>query len=414
MSTLPRRRTLFALIVLLILIVFNIAVSVFLIFTVNSVSFPTIDMRVNTITLTTDEALISYNLSINNQNDFDLTLQHLALIVSAQATELTRIPLQGGTVPAHHRLTLTDEPVLHLNATPAGPLIVTLAGDIDIAFLVIHKTLPLTLSVLASIKDLIDQIKMPTVLIEPSFGEITNTSIALNATITITNPNAFALILQNTTLTMNTDTNDSVAILDVPGGTIPANGDAAFHCTGLVRFAALNAKRLTLTLTAAVGATIANATKTIPLITTIAIAIPNLDAFFPHTHPVELRLWVDLHRVHGGIQGEVNLTVINPTSIPLYIRDLRIDYYTTTLTNFTYLASGNLTEHELTPHDTTIFTGTIFFPWSMVLPHGRPLIPPPRLYAALNANITLTGVTEHALWVRLGSFVDLRPFKLMG
>ncbi len=414
MVTLPQGKTLYALIVLLILIVVNVIVSAFLLITVNSASLPTIEIRVDTVTLATDDAAIAYNLSVDNQNTFEIGLQHLALTINSATRELARIPLQVGTIPAHTRKVFSRQLTVHMNGSTTGPLTVTLTSDIDIGLLVIHKTLPLTVTVLANINDLINQIKIPSILIEPSFGTVTNTSIGLNTTITVTNPNTFAFILQNASLTMTTDTGENVGTMTIAGGNIPAADHAVFHSTGTIKYSALNAHRLTLTLHAIAGATVAGATKTIPINTTIAVAIPSLDTFLPHDRPLELQLGVDLHRVKGGIMGNVNLTVKNPSDIPLYAKDLRIDYFSAYPTAMNFLGSGNLTEHELTPHGNYTFTGQIFFSYaSILIPTKPPYHPPPRLYASLSANLTLTGVNAIALWVRLGSFVDLRPFKIL-
>ncbi len=412
MRPLPRRRTLFALLVLLILIIFNIAVSAFLIFTVNSASLPKIEIAVTTFTLGTDQATLAYTLTIHNTNDFDLSLQHLTLTLRTTTTDLASIPLANGTIPAHTTTTLTDTKAITLSGNLTGLLTAALTGDIDITFAIIHKTLPLSLTIQASIDDLIDQIHLPTIHIAPTLGTITNTSIALNTTITITNPNAFALGLHDTTLSIGNETNETVTLLPITNGTIPAKANATLYSNGFLAFSILNAQTLTITFTSKASAIIAGTTKTLPLSTAVTLAFPDLGTLLPHTAPIELRLFVDTHRVKGGIQGETNLTVYNPSSLPLYVKDLRIDYYSVLSTGLNYLAYGNLTEHELTPHATTKFTGTIFFSWKILLPHGRPLLPPTRLYASLSANITLTGLTHLALWVRLGDYVDLRPYRL--
>jgi|GEM_PF-2770416 len=414
MVTLPGRKTLFAIIVLVILFLANIAVSVFLVLTLNTASLPTIDMRVTNITMGADEALLTYNLTIDNNNGFDLTLKQLQMSITNATTHFATIPLQGGTIPAHQSLSILDSPRLHFNATPTGALTVTLSCDIDIGIAMIHKTLPMTLSVTTNIDDILDQIKIPSLLIEPSFGTVTNTTIGLNANITVTNPNAFDLTLSDLGIAITTNTGDHVGTLTSPGGVIPAAGSATYRSTGDIAFVFLNADRLILTITANAGGTIAGITKTIPINTSVAITIPNLDIFLPHDHPLELHLGIDLHHYKNGLQGNINLSVSNPTGIPLYLKDLRIDYFSAYPHQMNFLSSSNLSPHELTPHGYFVFNGTIFFSWrELLLPSQPPLLPPPRLFAVLNANATLTGVTAHAIWIKFGYFMDLRPFKVV-
>ena len=212
-------------------------------------------------------------------------MQHLALTINSPTSELARIPLQVGTIPANAHKMFSSQQAVHLNGSSTGPLTVTLTGDVDIGLLVIHKTLPVTLTVFANVNDLINQIKIPSILIEPSFGAITNTSIALDANVTVTNPNAFAFVLKNANITMTTDTGENVGTMTITGGVIPAEDHTVFNCTGTIRFTALNAQRITLTLQATAGATVAGATKTIPINTTIAVAIPTWAPSSPTTSP---------------------------------------------------------------------------------------------------------------------------------
>jgi len=322
------------------------------------------------------------------------------------------VTIEGGLVPGNSNRSFTADDHISLRSDLSGDITSTIKGTVGIKFLgIIQKTIPLEITVLTSLQDVITKISLPAVTIRTAFGTLTRHAVNMTAEIDCLNPNLFNLSISDITVAITTDTGKNVGSFMITGSTIPAERSVTLHGQGTILLEALNAKKLLVSLSAQVGVTVAGFTKSLPFSSLIELAIPDLNEFIPKDKPLELALKADLQKARGGLQANVTLEVVNPTKIPLFARDLVVAYYRVTDNQKFFIAESVLGFGELTPEQETVFSGDLFLPYTGIFNFSGGGLLPDMIFAQLRANISLLGVNQ-SFPVALGSYIDLQPLRL--
>ena len=395
--------------ILAVLFIFNIIGAAIILEDVQVMKFPKITILVNVIEVNSDEILIHHNLQIYNPNSFEMSLQNLQIVTTTPSgEEVARILIDGGSIPGQSNQSYSANDSIIMKGNLSEVLASTVTGIVGINFLgIIKKTIPLEVTVLTSLKDVLSKIVVPTITVRTEFGNITRQEIDLNAEIDITNPNTVDLFIGNIFLNVTTEVGKSVGNFIILGSQIPAESAVTLHGHGTVIIEALNAKKLLINLHAEAGANIAGINKSLPFSSHIEIAIPDLNQFIPADKPLELELKPDLSLARGGIKSNMSLEVINPTKIPLVISDVTVIYYGYKNNQKYYVAEGSLGSGELVPEGTTFFHGEALLLYSKLFNFtGRGFLPE-MIFAQLRAKVSVSGVNL-SIPVSLGSYIDIQ------
>jgi len=399
-------------IILAVLFLLNIVAAAFIFLDIQALQFPKTTIRVDVVQVNSTELIIHHELQIYNPNSFEMILKNFQIVTTTPTgDEILRMVIDGGSIPGQSNRSYSANDHISLKGNLSGDLTSTVTGIVGINFLgVIQKTIPLEVTVLISLNDILTKISVPAISVQTEFGTLTRTAITFNATVDITNTNSFDLFIKDIALNITTETGKSVGNFTIPGFQMPAEQSVTRKGSGTVLLEALNAKQLHLALTTEAGATIAGLNKTLPVSAIINVAIPNFAQYIPAQPPLELAINIDFVKARGGLNGNMTLEVINPTKIHLIARDLVVDYYRVKNNKKTFITEGPLGSGELVPENTTYFHGKIFIPFSKLINLSGGGLFPDAVFAQLRANIFLSGINQ-SLPVAIGSFVDIRLFK---
>jgi LEA14-like dessication related protein len=406
------KKTIVALIIAILLII-NIIGVAFIFIDIQVFKFPQTTVRIDFVEINSNEAIIHHDLRIQNPNSFDLILQNIQILATtSDGVEVARVDINGGTIPGGANRSYSSDDVISLQGNISGLLTSKVTGTVGVNILgIIKKTIPLEITVLTSLHDILQKISLPTITVHAGFGNITGHAINMTADIDVTNPNTFTMTIGTINLDITSEIGKLEGNFTINGTTISAEQTSTLHGQGTILLDALNAKQLLVSITAQVGATIAGINKTLPFSSKIDLTMPPLEDFLTKEKPLELGLDIDFKIAKGGMLGAVTLTIDNPTILPLFADDLFIDYYRIDHGTKTFITQSILKGGEIPPHKLTNFTGQILLPLSSIIkPIEFRKILPDALFARLNVNLSVSGINQ-SLWVGLGSFVDIKLLR---
>jgi LEA14-like dessication related protein len=400
-------------ILIVILLALNIVGAALIYTNIQVLKFPETTLRIDLVEINSDEAILHHDLQIHNPNPFDLILQDLRILaITSDGVQVANLVVDGGTIPAGANRSYSSDDIISLKGNLSGTLTSKVTGIAGVNILgVIHKTIPLEITVLTSLNDILEKLSLPTMTVHADIGNITSDAITMTVAIDVSNPNTFNITVHTITLNATTETGKSEGSFTINGATIPAGQTITLNGQGAILFDAFNAKHLLISISTQIGAAIAGYNKTLPFSSTVDVTIPPLEDYLTKDHPLDLFLLVDFRIKIGGVHGAVTVMLDNPTIIPLYATDIYIDYYRVDNGKKTFLIQSPISGGPFPPHAVTNYTGELFLPFKLLI---KPLVYktflPDALFARLNVNFTVFGVNT-SIWVGINSDIDLRFFK---
>ena len=400
-------------ILIVILLALNIVGAALIYTDIQVLKFPETTLRIDLVEINSDEAVLHHDLQIHNPNPFDLILQDLRILATtSDGVQVADLVVDGGTIPAGANRSYSSDDIISLKGNLSGTLTSKVTGIAGVNILgVIHKTIPLEITVLTSLNDILEKLSLPTMTVHADIGNITSDAIIMTTTIDVSNPNSFNVTVHTITLNATTETGKSEGSFTIDGADIPAGQTATLSGQGAILFDAFNAKYLLLAISTEIGAIIAGYSKTLPFRSTVNVTIPPLGDYFTKNKPIDLDLLVDFRLQPKGLHGDVTVSMNNPSIMPIDAKDIYIKYYRIDKGVKTFLIRTNITGGPFPPHAKTNYTGELFLPYKLLI---KPLVYkhflPDSLYALLRVNFTVFGVNT-TFWVGIGSDVDLRFFK---
>lgn len=399
-------------IILALLFIINIAAAALIFVDIQVLAFPQTTIRVDVVEINSDEVIIHHDLQLYNPNSFEMILKDFQIVATtASGEEVINLTIDGGSIPGQSNRSFAANDRIVMKGDLSDLLSSKITGIVGInIFGIIKKTIPLEVTVLTSLKEIIKNISLPDVTIRAEFGTINRYGVNLTTEIIVSNQNPFGMFIKNCIMNITTETGSNVGHFIIQGTQIPAESTVTLHGYGSVIIEALNAKKLLIALHAEAGANIAGINKSLPFSSDIEIVIPDLNSFIPAGKPLELALGVDLQRARGGLKGNMTLEVINPTKIPLIASDIVVMYYGVKNHQKYYVSEGSLGSGELVPENTTFFQGDILLLYSKLLNFTGRGFMPEMVFAQLRTNISLSGVNL-SIPVAIGSYIDFQPFR---
>jgi LEA14-like dessication related protein len=399
-------------IVLVVLFLINISAAALIFIDIQVLAFPNTTLRVDIVEINTDEIIIHHDIQLYNPNSFEMILQDFHIVArTTNGEEVTNMTIDGGSIPGQTNQSYAADDRIIMKGELSDLLSTTITGIVGFnIFGIITKTIPLEVTVLTSLKEALSKIAVPDITIRAEIGEITRYGVNLTTEVEVHNPNPFDMMVNNFQVTITTENGSSVGHFDIPGSTIPAESTTTATGAGSILLTALNAKTLSITITADAGAHLAGINKALPITAQIEILMPNLEELVPPDKPLELSLDIDLSRVRGGLKGDMTLEVINPTKIPFIATDLVVKYYGVKNHQKYLVAEGPFGFGELVPEATTYFHGEMILYYSKLLNFSGKGFFPDMVFAQLWAKISLPDVSIY-IPVAIGSYIDFHLLK---
>ena len=399
-------------IILALLFIINVVAAALIFIDIQVMAFPETTIRIDIIEISSDEILIHHDLQLYNPNSFELILQNFQIIATTTTGEVvTNITLDGGSIPGQSNRSFAENDQIVIKGNLSELLTSKVTGIVGVnLFGIIKKTIPLEVTVLTSLREALEKISLPTMLVRTEFKNITRDGLELIVEIDVTNSNPFDFFINNFILDITTETGTNVGNFIIPGSQVPAETLVTLHGSGSVMIEAVDAKKLFISLDAQAGVNVAGTTKVLPLSSEIEITIPDLNEFVPLDKYLELELKPDLQLTSGGIKSNMTLEAINPTKIPFYLSDIVVVYYGVTDNQKYYIAEASLGSGEYVPEATTFFYGETVLLYSKLISLDEKQILPDWIFAQLKVNVSLSG-THLSAPLSIGTYVDLQPLR---
>lgn len=376
-----------------------------------SLKAPEITVTVDITEINSNEAVVETIINIYNPNGFDVSVKDLKITTKTfDNKEIANMKIDGGYIPSQETKTYTKSFEINFNGNSPEKLKTTISGIIGMKSGFIEKTIPLAVSVISIVDEVLNKLAAPTANIHVNFGEISQKSINTTILIEAYNPNTFEFGLENVVIDFITDKGDKVGKLEIRGGILPAKGYLNTSGNGTLIIEALNAKFITAKLSSTVTAIIAGFNKSLPFNLKVDVEVPDLKELLPSEFITKATIRADFRLTLRGLFCDIALEVNNPNNIELFAKDITFSLYGIDTEERILMGSCEIGTGIIKPEDTTYIKGELTIPYlkyiNLIL-QGK--IIPYWEEVEVTANVTIKGLNNY-FWFGVSGLQDIRPF----
>jgi LEA14-like dessication related protein len=394
-------------IILVIATILNIVAGSFIFLDLQAMNIPETTLTIKVINITADEAVIQAVFSVNNQNSFSVFLQNLTMITSTDTGEvINHLSLEGGETKAHENRSYTAIAIIRFNDSLPNQLTSKITGAFGVEFLgLIKKTFPLTVSIVISLNNILEQFTLPQIHLAANISEITQDGVNFTGFIEITNPNSIDIVIENLLVNVETETGIQVGNIAIQGKTISANTTQKLTGSGWLLLKALDAETLRMTLSGDVIIVAAGIRKQMDLSVDADIVPPGLEQLLSDL-PTDASLTGKYRfTFKEGLHDEITFEMINPNKLTFLVTDITVKIYRIDRNKTRLISNGTLDDGVIAPQDTTVLKGEMFIPLTQLWPRFGERFIPDRLQLILRANVTIQGLNQ-TIWIGMIGYQD--------
>lgn len=402
-------------IIVIIATLLNIIAGAFLYLDIQQMSIPETTLTLELVNITTDEAVFSAILQLNNTNPFPLFLQDLEITtVDDSGAIINHLSVEGGETKAHENRTFTTAVHFRFNGSLPNHLTSRVTGTFGTMFFgMIKKTFPLSFSVKASLNDILKDFSLPHIHLAANFSTITQEGINFTGFIEITNPNSLDVAVENISVNIHTETGLKVGIIAIQGKRIPARTTQQLTGGGHVLLKAIDAQTLQMTATGTFIVFAAGIRKSMNLSVVADIIPPDLERLLSDV-PTEASLTGNYRfTLKEGLRDEITFKIKNPNKLTFVATDLTVKIYRVDNNKTRIISNGTLPDGIIHPQSTTTLQGEMYIPLLKIRPRLGERFIPDQLQVVLRANITIQGVNQ-TIWVGVIGYQDFPFHRLIG
>jgi LEA14-like dessication related protein len=408
-----RRRTKIILIAIILglITLINVASVGILFFNIFDLKMPETTLTIEVFEITENEAVLHTNLLVKNPNSFDLCIQNITLNITTETgSQVLNLTLVCGTIKSNENRSFAANANFSFTDELSEKFISEISGMFGVQlFGIITKNMPLHMTVVASLGDILKTITMPMIHTDIEFNNITEKGANINMNLEVTNPNPFDLNLEGITASLIMETGDQVGSLQIIDGLIPSKGTAQLTGEGSVQIKALNAQTLTVNISGDIVMNIIGAAKTLPLSVIANIKVPHLEDIFRLDTPTDVIIKSDMKASATGFTDYLTLVIKNPNNIAMEAKDITFSTYII-LNDQQKLIGESIIDHAIvTALNTTNLTTEIKLPYSKLLfpkVGSTRKILPDALMVTVRAKVTISGLDEF-IWIGVSGYQDL-------
>jgi len=390
--------------------IINLIAATLLFFDIQLMQTPEATIKIDIIEINSDEVILQTTIDIDNPNSFGLITKNLEIFINTPGgDEVAHMLIEGGNIPPNEKKTFTAAVSVAFDGHSPELLTTRITGSIGVNIGFIQKTLPIAISIVTSMEDIIKELAPPSIYVQAEFGEITQESINITGRIDAYNPNTFDIFIEDFSIEIKTETDNIVGNLNISGGTIGAKGSTKFDGGGMILIEALNAKMLLVNISGAAGAEIAGFNKSIPFSIEAEIKLPDIGALLS-SDPTDLVIKADFKASAIGLISDVALEVHNPNKIALVANDIVVSMYRIDNEEERLISKGDLEGGIIEAETVGFFKGQLVVPYAeLLIPRGGNVMPD-WMKIIVRANVSIPGINQ-SLWLGLIGYQDFHPFK---
>jgi|GEM_PF-3180141 len=390
------KKTTLGILFLLLLIITNIVIGSVLVFFIQEIRDPRINVDFDLIQITSEDLSFTAAITMVNDNRFDLLIKNLTIQGRTPAGDsILHLTFPGGKIPANQQRTFATNETLSFS----GDLSSRLYGSIDGIFGVniagvFEKTIPFHINITASFQDLFQNISTPQINLLAEVTEITEEGAVFHAVVSIQNPNLFELSLENLSTHVETENGSLVGGFSSLEGRIISNGTTQFALNGTLSYDALNAKILTLRISGGAGFHLMGIDKVIPLQAAVTLPVPDIKDLLFKNESLGITISLDVKLRLTGILTTIGLTLYNPSKIPLQANDLLCSIYGLTGENQKMIAQKLMEPATVEPIQQNHLETQLLIPYRKIFTSGTKTLLPDWFVIQIKGNFSIAGVTQ--------------------
>jgi len=381
---------------LVILIIINAVIGGVLVFFIQDIREPEIDVDFNLSQITADEMIFSARISILNDNRYDLLIKNLNITgKTPDGNIILHLQFVGGTIAAQQQRIFTSNDSISFAGELSSKIYSSVQGIFGVNFAgIFEKTIPFHINITASFQDLFNNISSPTLSILAEVTEISETGVLFQGKVNIENPNSFEMSLDNFTARIETENGDLVGEFSQIQGIITPKGTSQFHLNGTLLFKALNAEVLTLKVSGNARVHLMGINKAIPLSAIAQLPIPDINELLFGNESLGITISLDAKIRASGFLITIGLTLYNPSNIPLEANDMLCSIFGLTGENQKMIAQQPMGPSTVESKKQEYLETQIFIPYMKLLTAGTQKILPDWFVIRIQGNFSIAGVTQ--------------------
>ena len=381
---------------LIILIIINAVIGGVLVFFIQDIREPEIDVDFNLSQITADEMIFTARISILNDNRYDLLIKNLNITgKTPDGNIILDLQFVGGMIAAQQQRIFTSNDSISFAGELSSKIYSSVQGIFGVNFAgIFEKTIPFHINITASFQDLFNNISSPTLSILAEVTEISKTGVLFQGKINIENPNSFEMSLDNFTARIETENGDMVGEFSQLQGIITPNGISQFYLNGTLLFKALNAEILTLMVSVNAGVHLMGINKAIPLSAIAQLPIPDINELLFGNESLGITISLDAKIRASGFLTTIGLTLYNPSNIPLEANDMLCSIYGLTGENQKMIAQQPMGPSTVESKKQDYLETQVLIPYLKLLTAGTQKILPDWFVIRIQGNFSIAGVTQ--------------------
>jgi LEA14-like dessication related protein len=390
------RKITIGVLLLVVLIIINVVIGGVLVYFIQDIREPKIDVNFNLMQLTTDEMRFTARISMKNDNQFDLLIKNLNIIgKTPDGYTILDIRFVGGKIAANQQRIFTTNETLSFSGDLSSKIYSSVQGIFGVNFAgIFEKTIPFHINITASFQDLFNNISSPTLSLLAKVTEISEKGVLFQGVVSVENPNSFEMSLENFTARIETENGDMVGEFSQIQGIITPNGTSQFHLNGTLLFKALNAEVLTLSVTGNAGVHLMGFNKAIPLSAIAQLPIPDIKQLLFGNESLGITISLDAKIRASGFLTTIGLTLYNPSKIPLEANDMLCSIYGLTGENLKMIAQQLMEPSTLESKKQDYLETQVLIPYLKLLTAGTQKILPDLFVIRIQGNFSIAGVNQ--------------------
>ncbi len=401
-------------VLLIVLIVINIAFASIIFIDIQFFESPDIEMRVDILDVNSEEIIIGTNIEISNPNGFDLIVSNLDVESRTDdGKKIGEISIDGGNVLSNSKEIFKSTDNLSFKSNKFKVLKNTVETLIGVKILgIIQKTIPLKISVITSVDELIEKIEQPDIEVYTTFDTLTEEGLNFSTSVDLYNPTGFEFKIDNLLLDIITDKDENVGQIEVKGDVVKPESREIFTSKGNIVYEALDAKKLYMNIKGVAGVKIAGINQNISFSADASFDIPNIKEFIFNNETIDFGLPLQFKFRLTGILGTVGFRMYNPSNIPIIADNLVCRIYRLDGQNETLLGKENMERCTVAPKEKICVKTEILLPYTKFLFSGAKQILPDWIVLRIDGDFSIDG-TRQSFPISLNGFVDPHLFRNM-
>ena len=160
--------------------IINIVAGLVIFSNVQIMKSPEVTVNLEMLEINSDEAVIQTIMEMYNPNDFEITVKNMKIITTAlNGDEVSRAVTKGGVIPPKENKEFSAISNVNYKGQSPETLKSKITGEVGLKAWFVEKTVPLSMNVIASIGELINNIVSPDINMKISFGAVSYTHLTL-------------------------------------------------------------------------------------------------------------------------------------------------------------------------------------------------------------------------------------------